>query len=660
MNAITPGFTAQMIDQIRTKVGGTSGEVLDLSSLLSALWRRKFSLISAALLGIILGALWLAHVAVPQYRATATLVMEPQLDQIVDISGVVPGLTADNTAVNTEVEVLRSRALMGDVARAMALMRDPEFNPALRPPGLLETLWTQGESWTRTQLGLPPATPDPLMSRRGQMTATIDTLRERVLVRNIPDSLVFEVVTESPDAEKAARISNALSARYIERQIETKFAATEQATGWLSVRVAELKGELEKAETQAKGFAAQMELINPETLEALAAQLKEVRERILARESAASRGGAASTRAKSQLAGLRQLEVELSSKITRQSQDLVTLEQLQREAEADRLIYEYFLSRLKETSVQQGIQQADSSILSPAEVPEVQATPRPVLVLLMSAALGFALMAVKILKFEAGRSSFRTPEELEERTGYTVMGQIPRIPSRRRKGVLNYVVEKPTSAAVEAIRNLRTSVFMAGNKPPKVIMLTSSVPGEGKTTQALALAQNMSGLGKKVLVIEGDIRRRMFRKYFNIEDGGGMLAVTEGELTVRKAVWHNETLGVDILAGDKTRMNAADLFSSGAFAKLMREARKAYDVVIVDTPPVLIVPDARVIAKYADAILYTVHWDKTMERQVLQGLRSFETVGLKVSGLVLSKVDGRGLKRYGYGDSYDAKGYYHN
>ena len=366
------------------------------------------------------------------------------------------------------------------------------------------------------------------------------------------------------------------------------------------------------------------------------------------------------TRAKSQLAGLRQLEVELSSKITRQSQDLVTLEQLQREAEADRLIYEYFLSRLKETSVQQGIQQADSSILSPAEVPEVQATPRPVLVLLMSAALGFALMAVKILKFEAGRSSFRTPEELEERTGYTVMGQIPRIPSRRRKGVLNYVVEKPTSAAVEAIRNLRTSVFMAGNKPPKVIMLTSSVPGEGKTTQALALAQNMSGLGKKVLVIEGDIRRRMFRKYFNIEDGGGMLAVTEGELTVRKAVWHNETLGVDILAGDKTRMNAADLFSSGAFAKLMREARKAYDVVIVDTPPVLIVPDARVIAKYADAILYTVHWDKTMERQVLQGLRSFETVGLKVSGLVLSKVDGRGLKRYGYGDSYDAKGYYHN
>ena len=274
---------------------------------------------------------------------------------------------------------------------------------------------------------------------------------------------------------------------------------------WLTDRVAELKIELEKAETEAKSFAAEMELINPETLELLSQQLKEVRERIFARETGIKRSGRSNVRDRAQLDTLRKLEVDLSEKIGRQSLDLVTLEQLQREAAASRLIYEYFLSRLKETSVQQGIQQADSTILSPAEVPPGPARPRGALIVVFSALMMGLIAALQVIRREALRQTFRSAEELEEQTGLTVLGQLPRIQSRKRKPVLQYIVSKPASAAVEAVRNLRTSVFMAGPASPQIIMLTSSVPGEGKTTQALAMAQHMAKLGKRVLVIEGDI-----------------------------------------------------------------------------------------------------------------------------------------------------------
>ncbi|MEL7213486.1 MAG: AAA family ATPase [Pseudomonadota bacterium] len=645
MTALPPGLA------LPAKSRQAEDDVLDLGVLLRALWRSKIRLCLAAFLGATLALVWLQTLAQPLYRATAVVVMEPQVDKLGDLGSVLPGLPTDNTAVNTEVEVLSSRALLADVVDTLQLDRDIEFNPALRPPNLMD----RGMGMAKALLGIPPAEPV-----RESRTATLDALSDAITVRNIPDSMVFELTAEASTPEKAALISNTLSKLYIRRQIDLKFAATEQATAWLSDRVAELKIELETAETAAKGFAAEMELINPETLELLSQQLKEVRERIFARETGIKRSGRSNVRDRAQLETLRQLETNLSEKISRQSLDLVTLEQLQREATASSLIYEYFLSRLKETSVQQGIQQADSTILSPAEVPPGPARPRGLLIVVFSALLMGLIAAAQVIRREALRQTFRTTDEVEEFTGHTVLGQIPRIPGRNRKAVLNYIASKPTSAAIEAVRNLRTSIFMAGPASPQIIMLTSSVPGEGKTTQVLAMAQNMASLGKRVLVIEGDIRRRMFRSYFEIGDGPGMMAALTRKIRLEDAIWRSDLLGVDILPGDKTNSNAADIFSTPQFERLLRGARRSYDVILIDTPPVLLVPDARVIGQHADAILYTVQWDKTPRRLVATGLRSFQTVGLVVTGMVLSKVNPSLQKAYGHDEGYASKGYYQN
>ena len=367
-------------------------------------------------------------------------------------------------------------------------------------------------------------------------------------------------------------------------------------------------------------------------------------------------------RNEAQISALEVSITEVTERIDRQSDELVQLQQLQREAEASRLIYEAFLSRLKETSIQQGIQQADSRILSEAVVPSRPSAPRKGPILVMSLLLGFILGAAFVLKRELSQNTFRIGEDLETRTGYSVLGQIPLIPIRKRSGMLKYIAEKPNSAAAEAVRNLRTSVLLANlDRQPQIIMLTSSIPGEGKTTLSISLAQNFASMGEKVLLIEGDIRRRVFREYFDIKSKEGLLSVLSGTSKLEDAVAFNDQLGADVLIGEKSSVNAADLFSSKRFADLLKELRGKYDRIILDTPPVLAVPDARVMGQSVDTIIYAVKWDSTTHRQVVDGLKSLEAVNLRVAGLTLGQIDKRGMKRYGYGASYgNYQGYYEN
>jgi len=683
-------------------------DVIDLGALLAALWRGKWLIILVAAIAVLIGGYFAFFVATPLYRSTAVVILETREESIVNLDSVLGGLSGDTSVVNSEVEVLKSRGLMGKVVQRLDLTNDPEFNTALQTPKLSSRIKGGLSSRIKGLLRLSqPAAALPSEDVAKRTTdSTIDTLLGKVSIRNVPASLVFQITVESEDAQKAARIADTIVDVYILNQLEVKFEATEQATSWLSDRVAELQVELEASEAKVKDFNADADLISVEALQGLERQLKELRDRVNSAaiteenarqrvavlKAATSRSAQAevandaqldrliaradtdpttaqafdtrfaqieiraeleASRALSQLRALRTSQAELEAQIERQSQDLITLQQLTREAEASRILYEYFLARLKETSAQQGIQQADSRILSNAVVPRNPSAPRESLILAISGMLGLMLGSGTVLLREARNNSFRSSRELEQHTGYTVMGQIPLIPARNRKSVLSYLAEKPTSAAAEAVRNLRTSVLLSNvDTPPKVILVTSSLPGEGKTNNSMALAQNLVGMGKKVLLIEGDLRRRAFGEYFEGVPERGLISVLSGEATLEDVLHHDSRLGADLLVGERTTTNAADLFSSESFRSFIRDMSARYDFLIIDTPPVLIVPDARVIAQVADAILFTVKWDSTSKQQVEEALHMFESVNQKVTGLILNQIDPKGMKRYGYGGKY--------
>lgn len=692
------------------------GNEIDLSRLLGTLWRGKIWILLLGIVSLFIGGWYAFTVATPIYTANTTVVLESREQNVLDIDSVVAGLSGDQSSINTEVEVFRSRILIERLVRDLNLVENPEFNRSLQEPPKISVGIVVNA--IRSFIS-GPISPRPAPSERAIMDTVIDATLRKITVASLPSSYVFRIRVQSERSRTSAEIANRLAELYIDDQIRVKFEKTEQATTWLSERVTELQATLEDAEEGLKSFSSKTDFVSTSGLVALNRQLKEFRDRhdglqlsnelqtqklqqlqdafqnasYTAFETLAddrvftqilSRSGLSEAerlkvlereaqrildknqqsvdRTGSQLAAVAGSILEVNTRIERQSKELVKMQQLEREIQASRLIYEAFLSRLKETSIQQGIQQADSRILSRAVVPIRPTTPRKSRILVLSLFLGLVVGSAAVLLREASQNTFRTSQDLEELTKVSVLGQIPAIPARKRSNVIKYLKDKPNSGAAEAIRNLRTSVLLANvDKNPQIIMSTSSVPGEGKTTQSIALTQNFAGMGEKVLLLECDIRRRVFKDYFEIKSDKGFVSVLSDDLTLDDVIIESKLLNADILPGENSSVNAADLFSSEKFTSMLKELRKKYDRIIIDTPPVLAVPDARVVGQSVDAIIYTVKWDSTTHIQVLEGLKSLESVNLKVSGLVLGQINKRGMQRYGYGGGYGSyQGYYNN
>lgn len=198
------------------------------------------------------------------------------------------------------------------------------------------------------------------------------------------------------------------------------------------------------------------------------------------------------------------------------------------------------------------------------------------------------------------------------------------------------------------------------DNPPQIIISTSSVPGEGKTTNSLGLAMNLVGIGKSVLLIEGDIRRNTLSEYFpKVEGEKGLVSLLSGSASLDQVLIEHKDLGLSMIMGERSSINAADLFMSDSYRDFLSEMRKRFDYIIIDTPPVLVVPDARIISQSADAVLFTVKWNNTSRGLVEEAIQMFDTVNQRVTGLILSQVDGEEMKRYGgkYGGYGTGAGY---
>lgn len=687
---------------------------IDLGRLLLTFWSGKWVVAAFMLAAVLIGG-WYAFVAAtPLYTSTAVVAMDAREQRVItDIESVLGGGGPTSETLATEALVLRSRGLVGRLVDERELTSDPEFNATLRTPSAFSP-GAMIEALKSALGGEDPAPPSAAAVRN----RTIDAVIDHIGVEAPRGALVFEISLTTEDPDKSALLANALADLYIRNQIEVKFEAHERATEFLSERAADLQQTLEQSERALNDFREAAELVSPEALVARSRQIKDLRDRIesqktvaedalqrlerlralreagdfaalaeetndpvLRRSLSAQAGGTPqgstivrladgivaraetnAERQQTQLEALRASAEQLGAELDRQSSELIRLQQMQREVEATRLLYESFLARLKETDVQRGLQQADSRLISEA-VPRAAASPKKALILVLSGVLGMMIGAGYVLWREMMRNSFRTATDLRDGTGHVVMGTIPLIPGKHRKETFAYLRDKPTSIVAEAVRNLRTSLLMSNlDRAPQVIMITSSVSGEGKTTISLGLALNMSALGKRVLLIEGDIRRRTFARYFDVSQSLTLIEAMEDHSVLDRGGLRKDDVGVDLLTGTRVSINAADLFASQSFADFMASAREHYDYILIDTPPVLVVPDARVIGPHADAILYVVHWNKTSRTQVSEGLRMFATAGLRVAGLALSQIDPEGMRNYGYRgqygyDSYGSKYY---
>jgi len=362
----------------------------------------------------------------------------------------------------------------------------------------------------------------------------------------------------------------------------------------------------------------------------------------------------ARARESSLMSSLRQLE----SKTTGNNQDEVELRALERESTANKALFENFLGRFKETASTQGIEQADARVISFAEIPSSATFPKKNMLLLVSL-IGAVFVAISLVfVIEQLNPGIRSPEQIHDLFNMSTMGIIP-LQQEGKEDPNDFVLTKPQSGLAEAINTLRISLSLLNpDAAVKSILITSSVPGEGKSTLATMLARMSAKSGQHTVVVEADIRRPAISKVFGFdkESLGLTDLLSNHDLILDDVLQKDPKTGLMILSRGKAGyVNPLDLFASKRMRSIMEELRVKFDLVVVDSAPIMAVPDSRILQSLVDKTIYVLKWDATPKKVVRNGLHLLMKDGnSNLAGIVLQQID---LKKYGrYGDySY----YYH-
>ena len=338
-----------------------------------------------------------------------------------------------------------------------------------------------------------------------------------------------------------------------------------------------------------------------------------------------------------------------------ENHSMIKLRELEREAASSRMIFDTFLETYKRSDKQEELEEADARIISYATAPEMPSYPNKPLIMSLTSAIALFIGVTLVLILEKLDNAFRSASQLETRTGYSCYGLIPSAENQGKGGLGDYILNKPSSAVSESIRTLRMILNLragqVGDKTPKVITITSSLPAEGKTTLSTWLARLTAKSGEKVIVVDCDLRRPNIHRLMRQTNDKTLVDYLSGDVPLESVVTKDEASGAHVIYARSVPNSALDLISSKKMKELIASLKKAYDLVILDTPACLAVSDARLLANESDYTLYIVEWDKTPREVVTTGVKQFSDFGYKNLSLVLSNVDVKRHARYGYGDT---------
>jgi exopolysaccharide transport family protein len=348
----------------------------------------------------------------------------------------------------------------------------------------------------------------------------------------------------------------------------------------------------------------------------------------------------------------------------------VRLRELQRNADSSKSLYEAFLKRFNELGEQGTLQSTQARVISRATVPASPSYPKTLLYLAGSVAAGLLAAAVIAFLLEQLDRGLRTRQQIESELGLPMLANLPLMDS----GELNWdgkkhtpseiVVHKPLSAYNEAFRMLRAGIQLSNvDAQPVLVLITSALPNEGKSTGALSLARSCAQAGDRVLLIDGDIRRPSIGKVLgrDHDKGIGLVQCVRGEAQVHEAVIKDDITSLHILLPGATVNNPPDILSSIAMRNLLAAARQSYDLVLIDSSPVLPVIDARLLARLCDTTVFFIRWEDTPRDAAQEALRLLQSFDAPMAGVALSMTDRKRQTRYGYyGDSYSYYGRYQN
>jgi polysaccharide biosynthesis transport protein len=333
----------------------------------------------------------------------------------------------------------------------------------------------------------------------------------------------------------------------------------------------------------------------------------------------------------------------------------VQLRDLERQAQANRTLYESFLTDFKQTQSQDNFPQPDADVVSRAAVPTVPSYPHKPVLILLSAVASLIIGMLLALACENLDVAIRSMDQVRSQLKVHPLGLVPSLGGVRRTAGSrpeHEVIDRPLSAYAEAIRTIHTNLMLSDvDQRPRVVLVTSALPGEGKSTMAMSLAQMVAGYGQRVIVIDGDLRRPAIHRLAGVAHKPGLVEWLLNRAALEDVIYATGPGGLDVIPAGAQPELPPNLLSSDRFKQLLRGLMERYDMVILDSAPVLAVSDTRILATLAEKTLFVVRWASTSHKVAASALRQLHESGAQVAGVALMAVDVKAHARDGFTDS---------
>jgi capsular exopolysaccharide synthesis family protein len=569
----------------------------------------------------------------PLFTARAQLLIDPKIPQSVRAhTGEVP-VSLDASQVETEMTILRSEKIAARVVEDLKLDRDAEFGapPAAKVSGLLR--WALDEFGLKNGGALLSPVQSPAEEEKAERA--LASVLTRLEVRRVGLSHTVEIAFSSNRPSMAAMVANAITDAYVREQVGARAQAARQGSAWLEEGIDKLRAKMNAAERQAQ-------------------ELRSKHDYRLARP----------------IEGLEQLRSDRA----RSSAAPATLEELDAVAASYRTLYESSLQALASSLQRESFPVSDARVITAAKPPTAKSHPRTSLILALGAfsgaLAGFGLAFTR----HSLDQTVRTSRQLEEMS-FCCLGHIPRVDATWKSTssrIREYVtgnrgaecgagVRAPLSPFVESLKSLKLCITAnQGSSGLKTLGVTSSLPGEGKSTVSSNLAALFAESGYRTLLVDADIRRASLTSDLTPRCRGGLVEVLLNKLEVEQSVVPSAQVNLAFLPAKSLASNGSennslprvviphsyDLLGSGRMTQLLEGLAEAFDIILFDLPPLALTADAFAISPLLDGVIVLAEWGVTPTDVLTEMSRSLNASPAKVLGTVLTKVDLRFSNAY--------------
>ncbi|MEZ7213267.1 polysaccharide biosynthesis tyrosine autokinase [Klebsiella spallanzanii] len=363
---------------------------------------------------------------------------------------------------------------------------------------------------------------------------------------------------------------------------------------------------------------------------------------------------------------LQEEKVRLNKRVSNMPATQQEILRLSRDVESGRAVYMQLLNRQQELNIAKSSAIGNVRIIDNAVTQPKPIKPKKVLVVLVGLILGAMISVGVVLLRVFLRRGIESPEQIEE-LGINVYASIPvseslaKSTAQRSKLIKNksteydsfLAIENPTDLAIEAIRGLRTSLHFAMMEAKNnVLMISGASPNAGKTFVSTNLAAVIAQSGKKVLYIDCDMRKSYAHKLFKVTNDNGLSDLISGKVDIDGTIKPISEVGIDFISRGVSPPNPAELLMHPRFRNLVSWASENYDIVIIDTPPILAVTDAAIIGSYAGTTLLVARYEQNTAKEIDVSIKRFEQSGVSVKGCILNGVVKKASSYYSYGYSH--------